>query len=646
MDLGLLCARYHRAFNDRDFDVWREVFDEDVELFIDGVSFRGVDAAVAYGIGSVSQFPGLYIASDCIVAESEDTIVTEIRLVNGDPASGYSRQQGTACEICRVRDGRIVSCRSYYMPEPAGRADAVRVPSRAEAAVVAEEQAALRRVATLIARGVSQDELFAAVNQEIAWLVGADTTSLMRFEPEDTVTLVAAWSARHAGLPIGSSRAVDKALRSMRETGRPWRWGPADLPLTGPFVEEARALGIRTSVGVPIVVDGRMWGFAFASSTADQPFADDAEARIADFTELMATAIANAESRQALGRLVNEQAALRRVATLVAHGVPPVEIFSAVSDEVSGLFGSGAAVLRFEQEGPAIVFVGVSKGLDIPVGIRWEFQDGMASAEVYRTGRSARVDTMDWSSASGPVAAAARRLGVVSTVVSPIVVQGRLWGAMTVSSTDGLLPVDMEGRLENFTDLVATAIANADSRAELAASRRRIVAASDDARRRIERDLHDGTQQRLVSLGLAVRAAEAHIATAAADVRAELARIATGLADAIDDLKSSRAGSTPRSLPRVVSGRLCASLLVGRRSPSSSTSRPMRASLSRSRSPRTTLYPRPWPTPQSMRRRRRSKFRSQCPTAGCCSRFATTASAGPILRAVPAWSALPTALRR
>jgi GAF domain-containing protein len=93
-----------------------------------------------------------------------------------------------------------------------------------------------------------------------------------------------------------------------------------------------------------------MWGCAFASSTADQPFADDAEARIADFTELVATAIANAESRQALGRLVNEQAALRRVATLVAHGVPPVEMFSAVSDEVSGLFGSGAAVLSSSRK--------------------------------------------------------------------------------------------------------------------------------------------------------------------------------------------------------------------------------------------------------------------------------------------------------
>jgi hypothetical protein len=162
--------------------------------------FRGVDAAVAYGVASVSQFPGLYIASERVVAESGDTIVTEIDLVTGDPAAGHSRRTGTTCEICRVRDGRIVSVRSYYMPEPADHADAVRVPARGEAGVVAEEQAALRRVATLVARGVSQDEVFAAVTEETGWLVNADTTSLLRFEPDDTVTLVAAWSARHADL--------------------------------------------------------------------------------------------------------------------------------------------------------------------------------------------------------------------------------------------------------------------------------------------------------------------------------------------------------------------------------------------------------------------------------------------------------------
>ena len=262
----------------------------------------------------------------------------------------------------------------------------------------------------------------------------------------------------------------------------------------------------------------------------------------------MATAIANAESHAALTRLAEEQAALRRVATLVAQGGPPVEIFSAVSGEVARLFRAQAAVVRFEQDGPAIVFVGVSKTLQLPVGTRWEFQPGMASAEVYRTGCSARVDAMDWPSASGPVAGAARRLGIVSTVASPIVAEGRLWGAMTVASTDDLLPHDVEGRLEKFTELLATAIANAESRSELAASRRRIVAASDQARRRIERDLHDGTQQRLVSLGLAARTAEASVPADRGDLRAELSRIAAGLADAVAELQEFSRGIHPAIL--------------------------------------------------------------------------------------------------
>ena len=274
----------------------------------------------------------------------------------------------------------------------------------------------------------------------------------------------------------------------------------------------------------------------------------DAEARLASFTELVATAIANAESHAALTRLVEEQAALRRVATAVAQGVPPAEIFSAVSDEVARLFGSQAGVLRFEPDGPAVVFVGVSKTLELPVGTRWEFQPGMASAEVYRTGGSARVDAMDWSSASGPVAGAARRMGIVSSVASPIVVEGRLWGAMNIASIDELLPFGLEGRLEKFTELLATAIANAESRSELAASRRRIVAASDEARRRIERDLHDGTQQRLVSLGLAARIAEADVAAGLGDLRAELSRIAAGLADAVAELQEFSRGIHPAIL--------------------------------------------------------------------------------------------------
>jgi len=421
--------------------------------------------------------------------------------------------------------------------------------SRAELARLAEEQAALRRVATLVAHGVPPEEVVAAVAEEVGRLLPAGYAHLGRYDPDRTLTTVAAWGAATVGFPVGSRRMLGgKNLGTLvLETGRPARIDRY-VDASGPVGAAARATGLRSAVATPIIVEGRLWGLIAAGSILEQPMPADTEARLASFTGLVATAIANTESRAALTRLAEEQAALRRVATLVAQGVPPVEIFSAVSDEVARLFGAQAGVLRFERDGPAVVFVGVSKNLELPVGTRWEFQPGMASAEVYRTGCSARVDAMDWSSASGPVAGAARRLGIVSTLGSPIVVEGRLWGAMTVSSADELLPFGMEGRLENFTELLATAIANAESRSELAASRRRIVTASDQARRRIERDLHDGTQQRLVSLGLAARTAEADVAAGRGDPGAYLARIAAGLADAVAELQEVSRGIHPAIL--------------------------------------------------------------------------------------------------
>ena len=422
--------------------------------------------------------------------------------------------------------------------------------SRTALARLAEEQAALRRVATLVARGVRPQEVFAAVAEEAGRLLPAGYAHLARYESDRTLTTVAAWGAAAVGFPVGSRRILEgnNLGTLVLETGRPARMDRyADA--SGPVGAAAQAAGLRSAVATPIIVEGRLWGLIAAGSILEQqPMPADTEARLASFAELVATAIANAESRAALTRLAEEQAALRRVATLVAHGVPSVEIFSAVSDEVARLFGAQSGVLRFEPDGPAVVFVGISKTLELPVGTRWEFQPGMASAEVYRTGGSARVDAMDWSSASGPVAGAAHRMGIVSSVASPIVVEGRLWGAMNVASTDEVLPFGLEGRLASFTELLATAIANAETRSELAASRRRIVAASDQARRRIERDLHDGTQQRLVSLRLAARAAEANVPAGRGELRAELSRIAAGLADAVAELQEFSRGIHPAVL--------------------------------------------------------------------------------------------------
>ena len=132
---------------------------------------------------------------------------------------------------------------------------------------------------------------------------------------------------------------------------------------------------------------------------------------------------------------------------------------------------------------------------------------------VFQTGRPARID--DYAGASGPVAEAAREFGVRAAVGVPVSVEGRLWGVMIVGSRAEPLPAGTEARLAGFTELAATAIANAEAQAALTASRARIVATADATRRRIERNLHDGAQQRLVSLALDLRAAEA--AAAAGD---------------------------------------------------------------------------------------------------------------------------------
>jgi signal transduction histidine kinase len=429
----------------------------------------------------------------------------------------------------------------------------VKVAERtAELHTANDELGALHRVATLVAESVKPQDLFAVVAEEVARIVNVPLVSVARYEPDGTATECASFSPEGPLFPVGKRWSLEgtNVLQLVRETFEPARIDDQS-ELEGDIVDVVRRSGIRSTVGVPLVVAGRVWGAMVVSSMSEHDsLPHGTEARLADFTELLATAIENAESREALAQLADEQATLRRMATLVAQGVPPGEVFSAVSDEVSRLLGSDtAAIVRFEHDPPAIVVVGVGRSIPgIPIGTRWQLDDGLASTEVYRTGRSARIDARDWASVSGPIHGPGRRLGLTSTVASPIIVEGRLWGTLSVSAKAPLLPLDAEERLERFTELVATAIANADSRSDLAASRRRIVATSDEVRRRIERDLHDGTQQRLVSLGLAVRAAEADVPPDRGDLRTELARIATGLADAIVDLQELSRGIHPAIL--------------------------------------------------------------------------------------------------
>lgn len=258
--------------------------------------------------------------------------------------------------------------------------------------------------------------------------------------------------------------------------------------------------------------------------------------------------------RDELRVLADLQASLRRVATLVAHGVAPSEVFSAVADELARCLGVRHTTLfRFEPDGAGLLIAGHHEldGKKLAVGQRFSLDGESVAAMVLRTSRPARMDSQDHDNAPGPAADYIRRLGLRSGVGVPIMVDGRVWGAAIVGSAQpDPLPPDTESRVGDFADLVTTAIANAETHAQLTASRTRIVAAADEARRRFERDLHDGAQQRLVSLGLKLRSAEASVPPDLGSVREQLAEIVDGLTGVSTDLQEISRGLHPAILSR------------------------------------------------------------------------------------------------
>jgi signal transduction histidine kinase/uncharacterized protein YoaH (UPF0181 family) len=419
--------------------------------------------------------------------------------------------------------------------------------SRGELGRLAEEQAALRRVATLVARGLPPAEVVAAVTEEAGRLLRVSHATMSRYEPDGARVVTAAWSS--GGL---SQRVGDRASRGGRnvstlvfQTGLPARIDNYD-DASGPAAESARESGIRAAVGVPISVDGRLWGMMFVGSTRQEPLPADTEARLTGFTELIATAIANAQARMELRGFADEQAALRRVATLVARAAPPEEVLTAVAEEAARLLHTPhASMSRYEPDGATRVVA--ASGNTLPIGTRVGFGGRNVNTLVFETGRPARVDNYD--DASGAAAEGAHRLGIRASVGVPVRVDGRLWGVTFVASTrEEPLPADTEARLTGFTELIGTAIANAEARAEVAASRARIVVAADATRRRIERDLHDGTQQRLVSLGLELRMARATVPAELPELRTQISQIADELTGAVDELREIARGIHPAIL--------------------------------------------------------------------------------------------------
>ncbi|HEX3826447.1 MAG TPA: GAF domain-containing protein, partial [Sporichthyaceae bacterium] len=352
---------------------------------------------------------------------------------------------------------------------------------------LAGEQAALRRVATLVAGGAPPAEVFTAVADELGHLIDADATFVATLDPSDAdvptagtsadqgesegnITVVGSYGRVDREVPVGIRIPLEPetiAAVALR-TGLPARINGEGLA-KGPWGPVARRLGLRAAVAVPIMVGGCRWGVTLAATTRED-FPAGTESRMADFVELAAIAIANAQAEQELRELGDTQAALRRLATLVARGAKPEAMFGAATGEALRHFGGGTAwMIRYEPDGTATLLANEgSPGPRWRAGEPWEgHPPGGVTATVLRTGRPARVE--DYRDIPG--GESNLREGVRAAVAVPIHVNGKLWGAIAVSSGRGPIPPDAEVRLAQFTDLVATAVANAQNWYSLEAGR-------------------------------------------------------------------------------------------------------------------------------------------------------------------------------
>ena len=381
--------------------------------------------------------------------------------------------------------------------------------ARSQLRALADEQTALRRVAELVAQEESTGAVLQAVALQASRLAGVEFGMVLRFEPDGSNEIVAVDGApENFRVGLRAPATGDSAVHRVWRTRRAARID--DLgSMSGQWPRMAHRFGFTTSAGVPIFLRGRLWG-AIIVVGREGPMSSAVEGHLSDFAELVGTAIAAAQARAELRTVAHEQAALRRVATLVANGARPSEIFAVTAAEICNLLAADAAVLwRYEaNETATVIAIESDRPLGIALGTKLAIEGGSAMATIYRTGEPARQDKLD--EGAGPIAAAARTNGLRTAVGAPITVDGRLWGAVVASSRQAEMPDETALRTIGFTELLGTAIANADSRSQLLRSRARVLTAADDARRRLARDLHDGAQQRLVhtivTLKLALRA--------------------------------------------------------------------------------------------------------------------------------------------
>jgi signal transduction histidine kinase len=270
---------------------------------------------------------------------------------------------------------------------------------------------------------------------------------------------------------------------------------------------------------------------------------------VAAITSLLLAAVGAERLRaeRAQRALAREQTSLRRVATLVASEASPRRVFERVTEEVGRLLElPGANVMQYDGERTVTVVGAWSEDgpPSFPVGAQLQVDGDTAVARVVRTGEAARVDR--YEEASGKLAAALVSAGYRSAVAAPVNVAGRVWGVLAAASTsDDPLPRGIEQRLCDFADLVAQALANADAYEKLAASRARLVQVGDAERQRLERNLHDGAQQRLVSVALGLNMVSAKLESDPDVARQLLSGAQSELARGLEELRELARGIHP-----------------------------------------------------------------------------------------------------
>ena len=422
--------------------------------------------------------------------------------------------------------------------------------AREELATLADEQAALSRVAVAVATEEDPERLFNAVSEEIGRLFGARVAATVRYVGDaDGAEIVGGWErdGRLDAAPLGALVPLPGgAIARVAGTGRTARIDRENEP--SDLQEHMVAAGVSSGVAAPILVSGRLWGATSITIDGPERFPPDAETRLEKFTNLVAVALANAEAREELAALAHEQAALSRVAVAAATE-RPAQLFDIVTEEVGRLFGGRwAATIRFVDGSDEVELVGRWHGTGehlLELGSRLVLHGGVVS-RVRETGGPERID---YEQETPDVQEMMRFDGTTSGVAAPIIVSGHLWGAISLSvAAPDEFGAGVETKVAKFTNLVAVALANAEAGEQLTASRARIVQAGDAERRRLERNLHDGAQQRLVTLALVLRLAEARLADEPAAVAELLAKASEELSLSLEELRELARGIHPAIL--------------------------------------------------------------------------------------------------